>query len=1326
MLNSLPGRTLWHSFNRLTRFVILLLATTVVLFFLAIIWLRDWILPDIEQYHDQITYSMATAIGSPVTIGKIGGDWQGLELRLDFSDVRILDEQRRPALVLKHVTGAVSWMSLLTAQLRMASLEIDEPELLIHRDAQGKIFVGGMAIAKQGSDHKLPNLLLHQSRIVVRDALITWVDDFRDAPPLVLRQVNLRIESLFSHHRFALRALPPENLATPLDVRGDLHGESFDDLNAWRGSVFLQLDFTNVSAWRNWFDLPKEFSQGRGALRGWVNIEGGKFNGITADLALYNVVAKLADDVPEMVLTSLRGRAAWQDVTDGFEVSTQGLALRLQNGIEVHPTDFYFRIAKAGTGQPGGGVVRANQLQFDELAGLATYLPLDAEMRSVLDTYAPRGRVTGLDVRWQGALEKPDSFNIKGHFGDLAIRQAGKMPGFSGLTMDVDGSDASGELDFDARKMIVDAPGVMADPLPFATLKGQASWQHRHDGFSVNINNIAVTNDDMAGKVHGSYQTQAGTRGVLDLTANLTRGDIRKAYRYTPLIALDKEGNDWLKGALQAGHTEDFRLRIKGNLSDFPLDGTKPTLFEISGHAKDAVLEFAKDWPRIENISGSFLIRGNKLEVKSSSAILAGARLQNVTVTLPDMMSKDLSLEIKGEAVAASNVLLQFIQKSPVRGYIDGFTDGMHAIGNAHLDLSVRVPLRGSNPVKVSGTVNVKENDIDLGEGVPLLRNTHGALSFTESGMQAKGVVADILGGPANISVQTGEGGAVHAAAQGHLDIDNLRNISPLPLLNYLHGGAAWDADISIKKKSAHVIINSHLQGIGSTLPQPFAKPAGEAMPLRVERRPALHTERATDTQTADGAKAAEQFTITARLGKLMYADLMGGIEDGSSVIDSGTITFGEPGTPDVTRKARRSRRTKAGIWVTGNLPELSIEGWGDLTGGSSDGAGKSGPSAHLAGVNLHIDKLTGYGQSFDALHIDASQRGDGIAAQLTSDALNGEVVWQPHGFETGGKLSAHLRNLHWQPADKQTPEQPEPSAQTSVKPPAGTPKPDDLPALDITIENLQLRSSQIGHFELVGYPADNDWRLRRLSIINPDGTLSGDGVWSDSAGQMQTKINLVLNIGDAGKLLGRSGYPNTVKGGSGKLTADLSWADSPGEFSKAILNGKIKLDTSKGQFLKMDSGAGKLLGVLSLQDLPRHIALGFTDVFSEGFQFDNINGNASIKDGVIDTQDFQMNGSSAKVTLKGKVDLNKETQDLRVKVLPTVGDSVAMIGVFAISPAVGIGSMIANKLLGNPLDKLVSFEYNVSGTWSNPNVVKIGAASNQPKQINPNQHERE
>lgn len=367
----------------------------------------------------------------------------------------------------------------------------------------------------------------------------------------------------------------------------------------------------------------------------------------------------------------------------------------------------------------------------------------------------------------------------------------------------------------------------------------------------------------------------------------------------------------------------------------------------------------------------------------------------------------------------------------------------------------------------------------------------------------------------------------------------------------------------------------------------------------------------------------------------------------------------------------------------------------------------------------MRIDKLTGYGQSISALHIDAAKRDDGLAAQLSSSALNGEVVWEPHGYETGSLFRAHISNLQWS-SDEQP--GPLPSAEP-VKP--GLPDktenadklhPNEIPALEIAIENLQLKGKQIGRFELVGHPDGKDWRLRRLNITNPDGRLVGDGVRSNTAGQLQTQVNLVVDISDAGKILGRFGYPNTVKGGSGTLVANLSWAGTPDEFSYATLNGTLKLDTGKGRFLKMDPGAGKLLSVLSLQDLPKHIALGFTDVFSEGFQFDNINGNAAIKDGVIKTQDFHIDGSSAKVTMKGNVDLNNETQNLRVIVLPTIGDTVSLIGLLAINPAVGIGSLIVNKVLGDPLDKLVSFEYNVSGTWSDPNVVKVGGAAAQAK----------
>ncbi len=1385
-------------------------ALAAVLIAFSIMALRYWILPDIEQYHDRITSSLSAAIGNPVTIGKIQGEWRGFLPHLNFTDVRILDDHRQPALAFKRLDGSLSWMSLFTAEIRLASLEIDRPELLIRRDAEGKFFIGNLALSRKGDNNDLSDWLLHQSNLVVRNALIVWIDGKRGAPPLVLQQVNLRIHNLFSKHSFALQAIPPNELSTPLDVRGEFYGSSFDNLEDWHGQLYTRLDYTDVTAWRSWLDLPGEFSRGRGALRGWLGVNNGRVTQVTADLDLRDVVTRLGEDLPEMTLLELRGRASWQELAGGFEVSTRNLSMKLQDGLNFKPTDFYFKTVDSDNQQAGSktsrGEIRANLLGLKDLAELAKYLPMEAGLRTRLDEYAPRGVVSNLDALWQGSPVTPDNYRLKAHFENLAVNQVGKMPGFSGLTGDVDGSETSGRLSINARRMIVDAPGVMREPLSFATLIGQAGWQRKNGELSINVDNIAVANDDLAGNLFGSYRTQAGTLGVLDLTGKLTRGDIRSAARYTPLIALDRGGNDWLNGALLAGHTEDFRIRIKGNLSDFPpggttrcanasgagvppprllpqreggseaagnppayssrvqtagcagnvseADGSKGVLFEIGGHAQDAVMEFDKNWPRIENISGEFLIRGNRLVVESPLATILDTRLHNVTVTIPDMTSKDPALEIKGEATGASNSFLDFVQKSPVRGYIDGFTDGVRATGSGKLDLSARIPLSGNQPVKVSGSIKVQDNNIDLGKGVPLLRNTRGTLMFTESGMHASDVSAEILGGKASISVQNDVDGVVHATVKGRSNVDALRRIETYPVLDYLHGNADWDANIRANKNSVQIIIKSDLQGLSSSLPQPFAKRANEVMPLRLEKNPVLFFPRPANRRgkcaepcpRVEGTVTEGKDVITASLGKLLSARLERQSEGGTMMVKRGTVSFGTQGKSHASNKTKTKKRSRGrdGVWLFGDLPELSLEGWESLAGGADKNNGKTaddsasrsakladsvdqaagyGTVFPIAGANLRIEKLTGYGQHFSGIHVTAGRRGDGLAAHLSGNGLKGEVVWEPHGYKTGTLFRARFSNLKW--SGEAQPKAP--STQTeSFKPvpaktePAGKIHPGNIPALDISVENLYVKEKHIGHFELIGHPENKDWRLRRLNITNPDGSLVGNGVWSDAQGQQQTQLNMMLDISNAGKILERSGYPNTVKGGSGRLVADLSWPGTPDEYSPAALNGTLKLDTGKGQFLKMDSGGGKLLSVLSLQDLPKHIALGFTDVFSEGFQFDNINGNATIKDGVIESQDFRIYGSSAKVTLKGKIDLKNETQNLTVRILPTLGDSVSLIGAFAISPVVGIGSLIVNKVLGNPLDKLASFEYNVSGSWSDPSVVKVGRVAAGTKQSNP------
>lgn len=1293
MLNSLPARLLWHSFNWLTRITVVVVAVTGVLCALTVILLRYWLLPDIEQFHGKITASLASAMGNPVSIGKIEGDWRGLHPHLNFTDVRILDKQHQPALILPNIDASVSWLSLLAAELRLSSLEIDRPELLIRRDMQGRVFVGSVPIAAENTNDNFSNWLLHQSRMVVRDAVIVWLDEQHDAPPLVLKQVNLRIESLFNHHQFALRAVPPAELSSPLDVRGDFYGRHLNRPDKWRGQLFVQLDHTDILAWRPWLKFPPQLSRGRGALRGWMSVENGRISQLTADLVLRDVATRLTGNGPEMDVHYLRGRTAWRAVENGWELSTRQLTMRLHNGIHLHPTDFYLKIIPAGDSHPAGGELRANQLQLESLVSLANFFPLDAGLRSQLDAYAPRGRVSNLDMQWQGTQKKLLGYKIKGKFENVAIQQVGTTPGFSGLTLSVDGSDASGNLNINTRNLTVNAPGIMREPLLFNILTGQAGWQRERGELNVRADNITVSNEDLAGNLYGSFHTKAGTKGLVDLTVNLTRGDIRRAARYSPLIALSKKDNDWLNDALLSGHTENFHLRLKGNMSDFPLDGTRDALFEIGAHAENVTMEFAPDWPKIENLSGEFLIHNTRMEVHAPAASILGARIYNLSIIQPDMSHIDTPLQIKGEADAANNIFLQFIQKSPVHSYIKGFTDSINASGDGHLDLEAQIPLLMTHPAKISGLLRVQNSDIDLGPGIPWLRNTHGELSFTESGMKTDEVTSVILGGPAHLNVQTTEGGVVHANLQGRANLDALRKSETNPLLNSLHGITAWDASISVVNKTAHLLLNSSLQGVSSSLPAPFNKTASEAWPLHIEKK-----------NIAD-----HQDMTTVQLAKLLYARLISTETNGVSAIKRGTVNFGAQG------KLTESMPNKDGIWLTGDLPSLSLQGWDGLTGGS-------GPSLPIAGANLHVDKLTGYGQHINDLKISVARRGDGIAAQLSSTPLNGEVVWMPQGYNGGSKVSAHLRNLYWTGEEASN----KPIVKPVIKTETGGPaiRPHDLPAVDISIEDLLFKGKNMGHFELIGFPEGHDWRLRRLHITNPDGNLTGDGLWRSEQTSMQTRVNLSLEISNAGNILARSGYPNTVKNGSGKLTASLSWDGQPDDFNYATLDGMLKLDTGKGQFLKMDPGIGKLLGILSLQALPKRITLDFSDIFSSGFEFDNINGNATLKHGVMQTQDLHIDGSSAKVTMTGLVNLNDETQNMHIVVLPTLGSSASMLSAFAAGPVAGIGALIINKVLGNPLDHLMSFEYNVSGTWSAPNVVKVGATPVKLQDI-PKTHEK-
>jgi uncharacterized protein YhdP len=170
-----------------------------------------------------------------------------------------------------------------------------------------------------------------------------------------------------------------------------------------------------------------------------------------------------------------------------------------------------------------------------------------------------------------------------------------------------------------------------------------------------------------------------------------------------------------------------------------------------------------------------------------------------------------------------------------------------------------------------------------------------------------------------------------------------------------------------------------------------------------------------------------------------------------------------------------------------------------------------------------------------------------------------------------------------------------------------------------------------------------------------------------------------------------------------------------PQDFDYPTLNGKLRLETGRGQFTKLDPGLGKLLGVLSLQSLKRRLTFDFQDLFAEGFAFDEITGDVRIQNGVMKSENLKIVGPSARVAIQGEADIARETQHLSVRVQPTLsaGVSVGAAALLLANPVIGAavyaGSLLAQKAMQDPIEQIFSYGYAVTGSWSDPVVEREG-----------------
>lgn len=1238
----------------------------------VILGLRYWILPDIGNHREAIAQRLSAAVQQKVTIGGLSGNWNGLRPQLALDQVVVHGADGRAALELPRVEATLSWRSAALLQVNFHSLDIYRPVLTMRRDSRGALTVAGIPLKlEEQSDGAVSRWLLDQRDIQIHDARLLWNDELRAAPVLELDQVRLRIVNSGDRHRLALRALPPATLASPLDIRADLRGKDFQSLaEKITGQVFVELDQVDIAAWRQWVDFPVHFPHGSGAMRAWFNFTGNELTGVIADAQLRDVKARLGAELPELDMSRLGGRFAWKRLADGFEMTTRKLAFTTGDGLTLPPVDLLLRLGGATETGFTRVEMQANVLQLAPLAQLADRLPLAGELRRALEAYSPAGGVNDLSLRWSGAWPDLKSYAVRARFSELSLQQQGQLPGFSGFSGYIDGNEKGGTLQVATQKASLNLPRLFREPLRFDTLTGQMGWTRNAQDLELRFSNFAYSNADLTGTLFGSYRTAADGPGSADLTGHLTRGVALRVSDYLPLT-LATGSRAWLDRAFSAGSSSDVRFRLKGDLKNFPFTDEKSGTFEVAAKITDGSVLYGENWPRITGIDGDLLFRGPRMDINVRQALLNNVRLGKVRLQIPDLIHGDEVLQIAGEAEGATADFLDFIQQSPIRGMIDGFTDEMQAQGRGRLGLKLTLPLRALKNTKVSGTYQFTNNQLAGQPGLPALEQLNGRLEFTESTVRVPGATAVFLGGPLTISAGSQRDAAVSIQFQGKVNADAIRRAGGGEWLRFFRGATDWRGTLTMRNKRVDFAVDSTLQGLAVNLPAPFAKAAAETMPLRFERR----------------FLSAQQERLAVSVGGLastvFYRRTEGGT-GGTARIERATARFGEGAAAEPDRP---------GIVVNGTIKNLDLDAWLAVLG-----EGGSANMASLTAADLRIGELEWFDRRFGAMALTAVQQPGVLQMTVKGRDVEGAASWRSQGR---GRLTARLRKLTL-------------PAREDVAAPAATPavaadaKPPELPALDVVIDEFQLGEHALGKLELQATPQQRDWRIERLRLANPDGTLNLDGTWQSWLTQPATQVNVRLDVLDVGKYLTRLGYPEGVRRGTAKIEGSLVWAGSPQRIDIPSLSGNFVLDAGKGQFVKLEPGIGKLLGILSLQSLPRRISLDFRDIFSEGLAFDEIVGAVKVNKGMASTDNLRISGPAARIVMSGQVDLAKETQALRVKVNPQLSDTVSVAGALIGGPVAGIAAFVAQKLLKDPLDQIASYEYDVTGNWNDPQVNKV------------------
>ena len=266
------------------------------------------------------------------------------------------------------------------------------------------------------------------------------------------------------------------------------------------------------------------------------------------------------------------------------------------------------------------------------------------------------------------------------------------------------------------------------------------------------------------------------------------------------------------------------------------------------------------------------------------------------------------------------------------------------------------------------------------------------------------------------------------------------------------------------------------------------------------------------------------------------------------------------------------------------------------------------------------------------------------------------------------------------------------------------------LPNINVKSRHLKMNGVIFDNVHIMLTQNDGHIIINKLNFKNPHLEMESSGKWYIGKEQ-STLLTAKIESDNFGLALKTLGYPNLIRGGALVANINGKWKGDLPDFAFSALDGKLDFKVTDGQINQLDKGTqaiGQVLGLFSIASIPKRLSLDFSDFFSKGLSFDNLNADVTLNSGIADTKKMVIIGSFGEMRLTGESDLINKTHDQVLIFIPDLSSTSLVTGAVLGGPIGAAASIFYDKLLkefGVDTNKLAGIEYSITGPWMDPKI---------------------